>query len=113
MVTKPLHPPKAYGCVNKLFKRPGEINTLFGRTTLTAYQCQEEVWLRRRKRLTGARLLPSVDDFAMFADGFDATMLLKDKTFSRVLPMGLYIYETKRHHVATQVGDNMCMTLDF
>ena len=42
-------------------------------------------WLRRRKRLTGARLLPFADDFALFADGFDATMFLKDKTFSLLL----------------------------
>jgi len=70
-------------------------------------------WLRRRKRLTGARLLPFVDDFALFPEGFDATMLLNDKIFSLLLSLGLHIHETKGHHIATQVGDHMGMTLDF
>ena len=56
--------------------------------------------------------MPFVDDFALFADGFDATMLLKDKTFSLLLSLGLHIHETKGHHVATQVGDHVGMTLD-
>jgi len=64
--------------------------------------------------MTGARLLlPFMDDFALFAEGFDATMLLKDKTFSLLLSLGLHIHETKGHHIATQVGDHMGMTLDF
>ena len=37
MVTKPVHLQKTYGGVYKLLKRPGEINKLFGRDTLTAY----------------------------------------------------------------------------
>jgi hypothetical protein len=34
-------------------------------------------WRRWRRVLTGARLLPLVDDFAMFAQGYDNTMTLK------------------------------------
>ncbi len=49
----------------------------------------------------------------MFEDGLDATMLLKDKTFSLLLSLGLHIHETKGHHIATQVGDHLGMTLDF
>ena len=69
--------------------------------------------MRRRKRLTGARLLTFVEDFALFADGFDATMLLMDKTFSLLLSLGLHIHETKGHDVATQVGDYLGMPLNF
>jgi hypothetical protein len=58
-------------------------------------------------------LLPFVDDFALFAEGFDATMALKEKTFSLLLALGLHIHETKGHHIATQVGDHLGMTLDF
>jgi hypothetical protein len=57
--------------------------------------------------------MPFVNDFALYADGFDATMLLKDKTLSLLLSLGLYIHETKGYHVATQVGHHMGMTLDF
>ena len=64
-------------------------------------------WLRRRKRLTGARLLPFVDNFALFADGFDAAMVLKDRALALQLRLGLHIYETKGHHVATQVRDHL------
>ena len=40
--------------------------------------------LRRRRRLTGMRLLRFVDDFAVFANGFEVTMRRKDETFSLV-----------------------------
>jgi hypothetical protein len=70
-------------------------------------------WLRRRKRLIGARLLPFVDDFALFPEGFDATMVLKERTFSLALSLGLHVHDTKGHHIATHVGDHMGMTLDF
>jgi hypothetical protein len=58
-------------------------------------------------------LLPFVDDFALFAEGFDATMGLKERTFSLLLSLGFHIHETKGHHIATQVGDHLGMTLDF
>jgi hypothetical protein len=71
-------------------------------------------WLRRRTPLTGARLLPFVDNnIALFADGFDATMVLKDKTFALLRSLGLHIHEMKGHHVATQVGDRLVMTLEY
>ena len=43
MVTKPVHLPKTHGGVYKLLERPREINKLFGRATVTAYQGHEEV----------------------------------------------------------------------
>ncbi len=48
-------------------------------------------WIRRRRRLTGARLLPSVDDFALFAKSFAAAMELKDVTFSLLNGLGLHM----------------------
>ena len=54
-----------------------------------------------------------MDEFALLVDGFDATMLLKDMTFALLLSVGLHIHETKRHHVATQMGDHLSMTLEF
>ena len=39
-------------------------------------------WRRRRRRLTGARLLPFVDDFALFEVSYDETLKLKVYTFT-------------------------------
>ena len=58
-------------------------------------------------------MLPFVDDFALFAEGFDATMVIKERTFALLFSLGLHIHETKGHHIATQVGDHLGMTLDF
>ena len=69
--------------------------------------------MTRRKRLTVARFLPFVDDFALFAEGFDAAMVLKERTFSLLLSLGLHIHETIGHHIAKQVSDHRGMTLDF
>ena len=63
--------------------------------------------------MTGARLLPFVDDFALFAKSFAAAMELKEVTFSLLNGLGLHIHPTKGHHIATQVGDHLGMTLDF
>ncbi len=52
-------------------------------------------WRRRRRVLTGARLLPFVDDFAMFAHGYDNTLALKERTFKVLLDLGLKVYPTK------------------
>jgi hypothetical protein len=70
-------------------------------------------WLRRRRHLTGARVLPFVDDFAMFAVGFAETMLLTNKTFALLRSVGLHIHETKGHHVVIRMGYYRGMTLDF
>ena len=58
-------------------------------------------------------MLPFVPDFALLTDGFDATMLIKEKTFALLLSLGLHIHKTKGQHVATQVGDHLGMTLDL
>ena len=58
-------------------------------------------WICRRRRLTGARLLPFVDDFAMFAKSFATAMELKDVTFSLLNGLGLHIRPTNGHHLAT------------
>jgi len=47
---------------------------------------------------TGARLLPFVDDFAVFAIGFDETMRRKNSTFALVDILGLSIHPTKGYH---------------
>ena len=46
-----------------------------------------------------------VDDFALFADGFDATILLKDKKFSLLILMELHIHEKLKGiaKIATQL----------
>ena len=69
-------------------------------------------WIRRRRRLTGARLLPFVDDFTLFAKSFDAAMKLKESTFALFTDLGLYIHPTNGYHTAVQVGDHLGMTLD-
>ena len=50
---------------------------------------------------TGARLLPFVDDFAVFANGFDETMRRKNETFALVNSLGLSIHPTKGYHTST------------
>ncbi len=39
-------------------------------------------WRCRRRRLTGARLLPFVDDFALFEVSYDETLKLEVYTFT-------------------------------
>jgi hypothetical protein len=50
---------------------------------------------------TGARLLPFVDDFAVFSNGFDEAMRRKNETFALVNSLGLSIHPTKGYHIAT------------
>ena len=52
-------------------------------------------WLRRRRLRTGARLLPFVDGFVVFASSFDEAMRRKDETFPLVDSLGLNIHLTK------------------
>ena len=63
-------------------------------------------WRRRRRVLTGARLLPFVDDFAMFCQGYDNTLkLLED--------LGLQVHPSKGFPLPTQVGEHLGMVLDY
>ena len=57
--------------------------------------------------ITEVRLLPFEDDFAVFANGFEETMLRKDETFSLVNSLGLYIHPTKGYHTTTQLGEHL------
>jgi hypothetical protein len=61
---------------------------------------------------TGAWLLPFVNDFVVFASGFDETIHPKDETFALV-NLGTNIHPTKGYHAATQVGENLGMEMDF
>ena len=54
--------------------RPGRLPSISAKA--------KKKWLRRRLRHTGVRLLPFVDDFAVFANGFEETMRRKGETFS-------------------------------
>ncbi len=61
-------------------------------------------WIRRRRRQTGARLLPFVDDFASFAKVVDKVLKLKVSTFALLDDLGLHIHPTKGYHTPLQVG---------
>ena len=61
----------------------------------------------------GERLLPFVDDFAVFASGLDKTMRRKNEIFALVSSLGLTIHPTKGYHTSTQVGEHMSMEMDF
>ena len=69
--------------------------------------------LHRRRRITIVRLLPFVDDFAVFANDFEETMRRKNVTFSLVNSIGLNIYSTKGYHTTTHVGEHLGMEMDI
>ena len=78
--------------VNKL--RDPKSTTACGKTSKS-----KKKWIRRRRRrLTGARLLPFVDDFALFAKFFEAAMELKDITFFLLGDLGMNIHPTKGYY---------------
>jgi hypothetical protein len=68
--------------------------------------------VRMRRRLTGAMLLPFVDEYALFARSFAAVMELKDATFALIGDLELSIYPTKGYHTATHEGGHLGMTID-
>jgi hypothetical protein len=96
--------------VNKL--RDPEATARPSRTPNLSAKAKKK-WLRRQRLRSGARLLPFVDDFAVFANGFDETMRRKDETFALVNSLGLTIHPTKGYHTATQVGEHLGMEMDF
>ena len=96
--------------VNKL--RDPEANAHPGRPSNLSAKAKKK-WLRRRRLRTGARLLPFVDDFAVFANGFDETMRRKTETFALVSSLGLNIHPTNGYHTATQVSEHFGMAMDF
>ena len=74
--------------MNKL--RDPEANARPGRL-LKHYAKAKKTWLRRRRLRTGARLLPFVGDFAIFASGFDEIIRRKYEAFALVHNLGLNI----------------------
>ncbi len=42
----------------------------------------KKMWIRRQRRLSRASIFPFVDDFALFAQSFDAAMKLTEMTFA-------------------------------
>ncbi len=70
-------------------------------------------WRRRRRRLTRARLLPFVDDFALFDTSFDKTLKLKDYTFVLLTGPGLKINSTKGHFIPILIGEHLGMIIDM
>jgi hypothetical protein len=63
--------------------------------------------------LTETRLHPFVDDFAVFANGFDENTRRKNETFAFVNVLGMNIHSTKGYHTATQVGEHIRLEMDF
>ena len=96
--------------VNKL--RGPEATARLGRLPNLSAKAKKK-WLRRHRLRTGPRLLPSVDDFAVFANGFDETMRRKNETFALVNSLGFGIHPTKGYHTTTQVGEHLGMEMDF
>jgi hypothetical protein len=70
-------------------------------------------WRRRRRRLTGARLLPFVDDFALFEVSYDETLKLKVYTFTLLTGLGLKIHPTKGHFDPILIGEHLGMIIDM
>ena len=96
--------------MNKL--RDPEANARPGRLPNQSVKAKKKC-LRRQRMRSGARLLPYVDDFAVFAHGFDETMRRKSETYALVNSLGLSIHPTKGYHTARQVGEHMGMETDF
>ncbi len=70
-------------------------------------------WRRRRRRLTGARLLPFVDDFALFEVSYDETLKLKVYTFAVLTGLGLKIHPTKGNFDPVFIGEHLGMIIDI
>jgi hypothetical protein len=90
--------------VNKLRDPESTIPT--GKSSKAKKKCNH-----RLRRLVGARLLPFVGDLALLAKSFATAMELQYVTFALLDDLGLSVHPTKGYHTATQVGDNLDMTL--
>jgi len=92
--------------VNKL--RDPESTASSGKTSKS-----KKRWIHRRRRLTGTKLLPFVDDFALSSKSFEAAMELKDVTFVLLSDLGMNTHPAKGYHTTTPVGDHIGMTIDM
>ena len=61
-------------------------------------------WRRRRRMLTGARLLLFVDDFALFEVSYDETLKLKVYLCTMLSGLGLKIQPEKGHFDSILIG---------
>ncbi len=57
--------------------------------------------------------MPFVDDFAMFGETYDKTLLLATLTFALLASLGLKVHPTKGHFQPVPVGEHLGMILDF
>ncbi len=62
---------------------------------------------------TGARLLPFVDDFALFKVTYDETLKLKDYIFTLLTEMGLKILPNKGHFDPILIGEHLGIIIDM
>ena len=83
--------------MNKL--RDPEATARLGRLSNLSAKAKKK-WLRRRRMLTGIRLLSFVNDLAILANGFDETTRGKDETVALVNNAGPNINPTKGYHTA-------------
>ena len=60
----------------------------------------EKKWIRRRRRLTGAKLLPSVDDFALIRKVSHSSHEAQRLTFVLLKARGIQILTEKGYHKA-------------
>ena len=70
-------------------------------------------WRRRRRRFTGARLLPFVDDLALFAVSYEETLKLENITFALLTRLGLKIHPMKGHFIPILIGEHLGMIIDM
>jgi hypothetical protein len=54
-----------------------------------------------------------VDDFAMFAHGYDNTLALKERALKLLSDLGLKAHPTKGYFLPTQVGEHLGMVVDY
>jgi hypothetical protein len=109
---KPLRFSEARGGVHRPPQGPGVVNLFSGRPKYSRPEGAKR-WRRRRRRLTGARLLPFVDDFALFEVSYDETLNLKAYTFSLLTGLGLKIHPTKGHFDPILIGEHLGMIIDM
>ena len=70
-------------------------------------------WRRRRRMLTEARLLPFVEDFALFEESYDQTLKLEVYTLTMLTGLGLKIHPTKGHFDPILIGEHLGMIIDM
>ena len=72
-------------------------------------------WLSRRTLHDhyGMRLLPFVDDFAVFASSCQAAVSLRERVFSTLKNLGMSIHPSKGFHDPVQSGEHLGLVIDL